>query len=63
MKEGGGGGVSCEHSLTVMEEGGREGGSEEGGQEGEGESGRGGGEVVNTISHSLFKEVLLWSND
>ena len=25
--------------------------------------GEGGREVVNTISHSLFKKVLLWSND
>ena len=38
--------------------------SEEGkGREGEGESGRGGGGVVNTFFHSLFKKVLLWSND
>ena len=30
MEEGGGGRVSCEHNLTVMEEWRREGGSEEG---------------------------------
>ena len=47
----------------MSEEGKAEREKEKVGEEVGGGGGGGGGGVVNTFFHSLFKKVLLWSND